>query len=260
MNNIKTTVKELLDTKIDDIISDDDIFAIMYKDKPDNFFNEDGTPKEKNKSEYGIEYYPCVIEDFEIDFGIEIYNESRRVLTITNGYKEKNIYWNQNGQVYYIYDNLKTFDITSKAELEKIKPYIEYSVGAIIYGLGENIYFRVYFDEQSYYEAGVWVYGNSGDCTFDNAYYSYMDEVTPFFNKGWMIWGLLSIFDNKVNWIPYLNIEVEEDKIEWYNEKYGINELKLILEIKKNFILNNSMEIKIKLIDLGIIFDDLLEY
>ncbi len=256
----KTIFQDLLETKLDDIISDKDIFAIMYKDKPNNFFNDDGTPRAKNKSEYGIEYYPCVIEDFEIDFGIEIYNESRRVLTITSGYKEKSIHWNPKGQVYYINDDLKTFDISSKAELEKIKPNIEDSVGTIIYGLGENIYFRVYFDLQSYYEAGVWVYGNSGDCTFDNAYYSYMDEVSPFYNKGWMIWGYLSIFNNKIDWIPFENDEIHEDIIQWYKEKYGISDTKLILEIKKYFILNDSMEIKIKLIELSINFDDLLEY
>ena len=66
--------------------------------------------------------------------------------------------------------------------------------------------------------------------------------------------------DDNFYWTPLDNEEINEGYLDYYKEEYNLNIVEEILSLKKNFILKDETLIKSKLDEIGIIYNDILEY
>jgi len=200
--------------------------------------------------------------DSEFTYRIEGWNDNSHCLSCETGPFEKSIRWNQENKITVIHCTTNPITLTEEADITKIYPHLNKIVGAVLYSERNEILLDIHFDDMSFSEAGVYLFGNNGDSTFDNAYYWSRGEASPLFNNGWMIWGNL-YFNEKLKslfWIPYNNEEIFDYELSYYTEEYQMSDKGKINMMKKKFILNDLSKIESKLSNLKILYDEIIEY
>jgi hypothetical protein len=152
--------------------------------------------------------------------------------------------------------------LESNNDLVKYRRFCGSEVDCVISGNSAGIDVTIYIDEALFEEAGILLHGNAGDLTMINSWYWQRNEKSPNYNKGWILYGFLALDDGNYHWEPYGNDFSDfTDRFEDWTELLETAPSKEeLLASKRDFIMKDEVAIKVKLNELGIQFDKLIDY
>lgn len=153
------------------------------------------------------------------------------------------------------------FTMTSADDWKKLERSLGKFTEACLFG-GPTIdpYLTLFFDHDLYYEAGVMFFGNAGDVSDENAIYWELGEQSPYFQRGWMIWGTICRDEQGDSWVVDHELNRPDgDTMEWLKETYSEVDSETVFLRRRKYILQWETEIRKLLDDLGIsIGEDIL--
>lgn len=267
-------IKLLLNHKMYEVINEEEILSIIIPLHKEKFPNEKSYPVvEYYDPEYKLEYKNITAGKYTLSYikffddGDDQNNESPKVrlqqIIIEYDYHKFYLQVEPDFTLFEKSYYTKSFTIVSRNDIDEVLPFIQDSVGACLFGNpdpAKRSYLVLYFDNDSFYEAGVGYFGNSGDVTTENAYLWNKGKESPYYNKGWMIWGCIYTDDDTIYWCPTDFNKPNEDDRDWIRDEYGENVVvDLLYDYRRKFTLSFESSIKSFLKELKISYSTIMD-